>query len=168
MKNSMGRPICHVVFAGAVVWAGCASQKQSTPEAQVDSIAVHDAVEEIWREYSASLNASDLDRWLSLWTDDGVQMPPDEPPVVGKDRIRERNQGFLDLFDFDMSITNQEVVATSDWAYSRGVYEATLTPKERGDPLHVDGKYMTILSRQSDGSWKIHRDIFNSNAAPTN
>ena len=129
--------------------------------------AVTAGVEDIWKEYSASLNAGDLERWLSLWTDDGVQMPPDEPPVVGKDRIRVRNQGFLDRFTFDMSITNHEVGAAGDWAYARGVFKATLTPKQEGDPILIDGKYMTILRRQSDGSWKIHRDIFNSNVAPT-
>jgi ketosteroid isomerase-like protein len=35
-----------------------------------------------------------------------------------------------------------------------------------GRPISIDGKYMTILERQADGSWKIHRDIFNSNTAP--
>ncbi len=35
--------------------------------------------------------------------------------------------------------------------------------KEGGEAVTVDGKYMTILQRQPDGSWKIHRDIVNSN-----
>jgi len=140
--------------------AGCASQQAP------DQAAATAAINEIWKEYSASLNAGDMDRWLALWTDDGVQMPPDEPAVVGKERIRARNQRFLDQFRFDMGITNAEVRTAGDWAFARGTYRASLTPKQGGKPIPIDGKYMTILTRQADGSWKILRDIFNSNVAP--
>jgi uncharacterized protein (TIGR02246 family) len=124
------------------------------------------AVEGIWKEYAASLNAGDINRWMALWTDDGVQLPPDEPPVVGKNKIRARNEAVLQKFNFDIGITNQEAHTAGDWGFSRGVYRATLTPKQGGAPISIDGKYLTILARQGDGSWKIHRDIFNSNVAP--
>ncbi|HEY3012678.1 MAG TPA: SgcJ/EcaC family oxidoreductase [Gemmatimonadales bacterium] len=137
---------------------GCASQRD-------DPTAAKAAVDKIWQEYSASLNAGDLNRWLALWTDDGIQMPPDEPPVVGKERIRARNAAVLDRFKFDIGIKNEEVQIVDGWGYSRGTYKATLTPKQGGQTIPIDGKYMTILARQSDGSWKIHRDIFNSNLA---
>lgn len=126
------------------------------------------AVEGIWDEYASSLMDGDIDRWLSLWTEDGIQMPPDEPPVVGKERIRERNQAVADQFTFDdMEIQNAEVASAGDWAYARGTYTATLLPRGEGIPIRVDGKYMSILRRQPDGSWRIHRDIFNSNVPPS-
>ena len=50
-----------------------------------------------------------------------------------------------------------------DWAYIRGTYKATLQPKQGGEPVLIDGKYMSILAKQPDGSWKLHRDAFNSN-----
>ena len=119
--------------------AGCASQQRG------DETAVRAAVNDIWKEYSASLNAGDIDRWLSLWAEDGVQMPPGEPSVVGKKRIRVRNQGFLDRFTFDMSITNEEVGVAGDWAYARGTYAATLSPKQGGDPVLIDGKAIVSI-----------------------
>jgi uncharacterized protein (TIGR02246 family) len=149
-----------LVLAASVGLAGCAS-----PQVTSDQAAAA-AVNEIWREYSASLNADDLNRWMALWTDDGIQMPPDEPAVVGKKGIRARNQGVLDQFSFNIAITNAEVRTAGDLAFARGTYKATLTPKRGGNPIPIDGKYMTILSRQSDGSWKIYRDIFNSNVPP--
>ena len=69
----------------------------------------------------------------------------------------------LDRFAFNMKISNEEVRAGGDWAFARGTYQATLTPKAGGAAGSIDGKYMTILTRQADGSWKIYRDIFNSN-----
>jgi ketosteroid isomerase-like protein len=62
-----------------------------------------------------------------------------------------------------VAIFNEEVRVAGDWAYSRGTYSATLTPKAGGEPREDSGKYLTILERQSDGSWKIARDCFNSN-----
>ncbi len=152
-----------------VLLAGC------SPRRGADSQAVTAAVNAISTRYSSTLNAGDLDSWLALWTDDGIQLPPGEPPVVGKDQIRARNKGVLDKFTVNLSVTNAEVGVAGDWAFDRGTYTATLTPKGGGRALPIDGKYLTILKRQPDGSWKIHRDIFNSNvpsqqltAAPSN
>ena len=158
------KPLLHCsiyVLAGAMLLpAGCA------PREETDAEVVTAAVNEIWSQYSSSLNSGDIDAWVALWAEDGIQMPPNSPPVVGKERIRERNKAVLDQFSFDMSITNEEVEVAGDWAYSRGTYMATLTPKQGGEPVLIDGKYMTILLRQPDGSWKIRRDIFNSNVPP--
>ena len=107
-----------VALGALVVFFGGASHLHGASQQQGDQTAVAAAVEQIWKEYSASLNAGELDRWLSLWTEDGVQMPPGEPPVVGKQRIRVRMQGVLGQFAFDITITNQEVAAADDWAYS--------------------------------------------------
>ena len=138
---------------------GCSSQDR--PDTEADAAAIN----AIWSTYESSLEADDIDAWLSLWTENGVQMPPNEAPVVGKDQLRERNGAALQQFTFEMDITNEEVVVVEDLAYSRGVYTAMLTPKDGGQSIPVDGKFMTILHRQPDGGWKIHRDIFNSNVA---
>lgn len=143
----------------ALALFACAPQRANDPAAT--TVAVNDLL----KEYAASLNSGDLDRWVALWTDDGIQMPPGEPAVVGKERIRTRNGAGLDRFKFDMGITNEELRVAGDWAYIRGTYKATLTPKQGGDPVLVDGKYMSILAKQPDGSWKFHRDAFNSNVA---
>ena len=145
------------LLAGAMVLAGC-----SAPLAP-DVESVTSAVNEIWDRYSSTYNAGDLGAWMSLWTDEGIQMPPDEAPRVGREAIRARNGPLLDQFTYDMRITNEEVGVAAGWAFARGRYSATLTPKAGGEFTSIDGKYMTILQRQPDGSWKIHRDIFNSN-----
>ena len=141
--------------------AGCTSQDR--PDTEADTAAIN----AIWSTYVSSLEAGDIDAWLSLWTEDGVQMPPNEAPVIGKDKLRQRNGAALDLFTVAIDITNQEVGVAGEWAFSRGVYAATFTPKDGSQLIPVDGKFMTILSIQTDGGWKIHRDIFNSSVAPS-
>lgn len=128
-----------------------------------DLEAVTAAVEANWAEYSAALNSDDIDRWAALWLDDGVQMPPGTALREGKATIAEAVGASMEAFAYDMEITNLEVLLSGDMAVARGLYTAELTPKAGGDNVYVDGKYMSVLMRQPDGSWKIYRDIFNSN-----
>lgn len=122
------------------------------------------AVYEIWDQYATSLEAGDVDAWISLWTDDGVQMPPGVPPVIGKANIRAGLLFQLSLFTFnDFQINTAEVRRSGDLAFARGTYTVTLLPVGGGPGIFVDGKFMTIFEKQQGGAWKIHRDAFNSN-----
>ncbi len=132
-----------------------------------DPAEVADAVNAIWDEYEASLLAGDVDRWIAQWMEDGVQMPPDMSPRVGKETIYAAVSGFLSQYEYtDFVIDNEDAVANGDLAFARGTYAASFAAKSGGDPVSVEGKYMTILRRQADGTWKIYRDIFNSNVPP--
>jgi ketosteroid isomerase-like protein len=52
-------------------------------------------------------------------------------------------------------------------AYSHGTYAFTMTSRrEGGDTLEISGKFLTILEKQVDGSWKIAIDRFNYDASP--
>ncbi len=69
----------------------------------------------------------------------------------------------VDASDMVMAINPLEITINGPWAYSRGVYTQNLTNKSTGVKTLVDGKFLTILKRQQDGSWRIYRDCFNSN-----
>jgi uncharacterized protein (TIGR02246 family) len=153
------RTAVHVVLVAGVVILVSGCVRPALPPVP-DARAAADA---IFARYAASLSAGDADGWATLWTEDGVQMPPDAPPVVGKSQIREKLRSLLAQFRFEMRIHTEEVRTAGDWAFARGMYAATLTPKAGGPEIPIDGKFMTILARQSDGSWRIYRDIFNSN-----
>ena len=47
-----------------------------------------------------------------------------------------------------------------------GVYTQDLKARATGETAHVDGKFLTVLKQQDDGSWRIFRDCFNSNVPP--
>ena len=148
------------VIVGLIL-VGCQAAASTPP---LDEGAVTAAVEEIYTEYVASLEAGDSNRWLAQWTEDGVQLPPGAPPNIGTEMIGKRNRGMLEKFTVEMEINTDEVtVAGDDLAFARGLYTATLTPKAGGDSVAIDGKFLTVFQKQPDGSWKIYRDIFNSN-----
>ena len=160
MNNKFLLQFAVCIFAGMTLLAGCSSQDEANLEA--DTAAIIDFM----NQYRSSQNAGDIDRFMSLWTEDGILMPPNGPPVIGKDQIREGTIGRFDQFTFDLDGTEAEVEVAGGWAFTRGTYTITVTPKEGGQPVFIDGKYIGILERQSDGSWILHRNIFNSNVAP--
>ena len=131
-----------------------------------DTVADIAAINEIWNQYSLAINSADYDLWISLWEDNGVQMPPDAPAVFGKEQIRVVNESKFEPFNVNVTIKNDEVLIDGGLAFSRGNYTAALTPKAGGETINVIGKYLTILKKQIDGSWKIYCDCFNSNVPP--
>jgi len=118
----------------------------------------------VWNEYAAAANDGDLERWMALWIDDGIQMAPDVPRRVGTDEIREGMQPVFDLFDMsNMVIDTEEVRILGDRAYSHGTYVFEMGPKEGGETKSYSGKFLDILEKQVDGSWKIAIDCHNYN-----
>ena len=124
-------------------------------------------VYELWNEYAAAVNDGDMERWIALWSDDGIQMAPGAPRRVGKAEIRREMQPLFDLFDTSkMIIHTEEVRILGDRAYSHGTCEFEMAPKEGGEAKSYSGKFLDILEKQVDGSWKIAIDCHNYNIPP--
>lgn len=132
----------------------------------MERIQVADVIQvyELWNEYAAAMTAGDMERWLSLWIEGGIRMPPGAPRRVGKEQIRAEMQPRFDLFNTNMTVNPEEVRVLGDQAYSHGLYAFTMTPKGGGDTAEVSGKFLTVLEKQVDGSWKIAIDCFNYDA----
>jgi uncharacterized protein (TIGR02246 family) len=91
-------------------------------------------------------------------------MAPDEPPRVGKEQIRAAMQPAFDLLIMsNMIINTGEVRILGDQAYSHGTYTFETTPKEGGETTSFSGKFLDILEKQIDGTWKIAIDCHNYN-----
>ena len=57
----------------------------------------------------------------------------------------------------------EELIFTGDdWAFERSTYQLLVQPREPGNPVEDHGKFVVLWHRQSDGSWKMARDIDNS------
>ncbi|UCE39007.1 MAG: hypothetical protein JSW00_07240, partial [Thermoplasmata archaeon] len=99
----------------------------------------------------------------------GVQMPPDAPARVGKEQIRENMKPVFDQFNMEAAVDIFEGKVYGDLGLTRCNGTLDLTPKAGGETIHAtpDGKALTLYERQSDGSWKIVYDCFNSNIPPT-
>ena len=141
------------------IFFGCAQEiKETDMEADIAAIKAH------YDKYFISGNANDLDLFISLWTDDAIRMEPSYHAVVGKEKIRAFFKDSFEKFEADIAPYGEiQVEVCGDMAYSRGTYVLKLTPKEGGETFVFDGKWLDILKRQDDGSWKIYIDCINKN-----
>jgi uncharacterized protein (TIGR02246 family) len=122
---------------------------------------------ELLLDYATAINDGDIERWISLWTEEGIQMPPVTLRCVGKSEIRREMQHQFELFQTSkMSIQTDEVRILGDWAYSHGIYEFEMTPKSGEESSLVSGKFLDILEKQSDGTWRIAINCYNYTTPP--
>ena len=128
------------------------------------------AIKEMLNRYANITNAGDWDQWISLWADDGVQMPPDDPARIGKEQIRAAMKPQFDQLNLDIVIHSiEDAKIHGDLGFTRCIYSLKATPKAGGETINVmpDGKALTLYGRQPDGSWKIVYDCVNSSTPPT-
>ena len=94
-------------------------------------------------------------------------MAPGVPRRFGKELVQAAIKPKFDLFIIHMTINTEEVQILGDWGYSHGTYVLEITPKVGGETTRNSGKFLDILEKQIDGSWKIAIDCHNFNA-PSN
>jgi len=121
------------------------------------------AIDKVRDIHVGALNAGNADAWVGLFSDDGVQMPPNAPANVGRETIGPWSRGLLDNFAVQFGLTVDEVRVLGEWAFERGDYAISLTPAA-GDPSMQDsGNYVTIYQKNAGKGWQMARDIWNSN-----
>ncbi len=128
-----------------------------------------EAIKDVLRRYGALINEGDFESWIALWDAEDRQMPPGARARVGVGAIREGMEPAFENMDFEFELVSiDEATVFGDLGLTRCTYSLWATPKEGGDTIGVmpDGKALTLYERQSDGSWRIVYDCFNSNVAP--
>lgn len=123
------------------------------------------AINQIRFDWAAAYNAGDIDTLVGMYTDDYVDYPNDAPTYAGLDALRASFEQQLTGMDASTTITSEELLLLGDHAVDRGTFETVLAPEGGGDPVSVSGRYMVVLRREADGSWKLMRGMDNT-AAP--
>jgi uncharacterized protein (TIGR02246 family) len=132
-------------------------------DGEVNLAAEEAAVRQADRAIVAAGNAHDIEALLDQIADDARMLPPNAPPVIGKDAIRELANALLSP-DFEVRHDLDEVVVSNggDLAYVSYAYELTFTGLE-GTPVTETGKDISIYKKVADGSWKLAIDMWSSN-----
>jgi len=118
--------------------------------------------------YVTAWKAADADRIAELYAEDALVMYPNQPAVIGRGAIRDYFKAFFgELVQKDFALASDEIVIAGPWAFDRGTYRWQAVPRAGGDPVEDNGKYLVVLQQQTDGTWKIARDMDNSDRAAT-
>jgi ketosteroid isomerase-like protein len=107
--------------------------------------------------------ARDWDGFASFFTEDAVWMPPDQPPLIGKDAWWSWiGEGWEQSTIEQLNSSHEEIVISGDWAYERH------NETQIGPGRQMNFKGIFIMHRQVGGSWKIARYCFNLSPVPDN
>jgi len=116
------------------------------------------------RDFAAALNAKDAKAAAALYTEDAVLIPPGEPIVQGRAAIEEYWRGALESGGIrDVSVETMDAHSSGSLGYETGSFVLTVNGPD-GQPVVDRGRYVELLRRESDGTWRSTHGIWN--AAP--
>ena len=118
-------------------------------------------IQKVLETYLAARVAGDANLWLSIWDEDGVQLFPGSR-ANNIDALRKVTPARFEAVPVNSAeIDTDDITVVEDFAFAHGHFIIERMVDGAGVPF--DGKFLTVLKRQADGTWKIFRDCSNSN-----
>lgn len=142
-----------------ILW-GCGGPPGTGADAAADLAAIR-ALQSSWNE---AVEAGNIDGYVAVLDADIELMPTDAPPIRGADNYRAFLQPvFLnDTYRIEV-VSPAEIAVDGDLAYARYDYIIHRTPKGGSKTFSTLRKYLDVMRRQKDGSWRVYKHIWNYN-----
>jgi uncharacterized protein (TIGR02246 family) len=140
------------------------SAEDERAEATITMQAVADsakpALNAVLMQWTEGMTKGDPTMTAGTYASDAVSMGPNTEPVSGAAAIMDFQKAFLAAGTVtDVSAKTDELYPVPpDMILEFGSYALTLTPKG-GKPAPDHGRYVNLWKKQSDGTWKVYRDM---------
>ncbi len=137
------------VLALSVGASACSGKEQTfgTADAQ--------AIRQATATLGTAFNAKDVEKILSLYTDNSVFMPPNKPLLRGRAALKGFYEGLLNGGSTDLTLTPDDVAGHGPLAYESGSYSMM------NGSSHDRGKFLFVF-RNMGGNWKIEYTSWSS------
>jgi uncharacterized protein (TIGR02246 family) len=116
-------------------------------------------IKNVTENWEAAVRAGNVALLSTLVTDDAVFLAPGAPPVKGREAIEALYRNVFAKFNIEQNSSCEEIQVIGEWAFGWGPDSITLSPIAGGNPVKWKGYAITILRRQTDGSWKFARGV---------
>ena len=141
--------------AGLVVTAAIVGTSIVQGQTKTDPI-----LNKLAADFAAAYNAKDAAKVASMYTEDAVVMPPNEPMLTGRTAIEARWKKEMQS-PVTLGLTPTESSTSGDRAHEAGIVSITLP-----DGSKLTEKYLVVFKKVGS-DWKIAYDIWNSDTPPT-
>lgn len=155
------------------VAALAACQRQETAEQkqmrmETESGAFQQVIADRAEQYERYTATNNFDSLVMLYTENAVEMPPNEPARTGRDAIRAAADGMGKIYSQKLDIQPVSSSASGSIGVDRGTFTAELTPAAgapRGTrPMKDAGKYLAHWHKVGD-QWLLAELIWSSDSA---
>jgi uncharacterized protein (TIGR02246 family) len=137
-------------FLGLAFLALSSCQPAVGPISEDDVAAIRSLV----ADFDQAVLSGDWNRFLGMFTDDAVLMPPNDAMLPMSDFLAWiEPMGYSAL---EHRIEFVDIDGYGDIAYARGTYSERFTVEGVDEPIEDSGKVLGVLRKQPDGSWLFH------------
>ena len=96
----------------------------------------------------------------AMYADDAAILPPGSPMVQGRESVQAFWKSMLDMGMSNLDLVPTEIIVSGNNASEVG----TLTYS--AGEMTGTGKYIVLWVKGDDGTWRLHRDIWNEDTTP--
>ena len=158
------------VFVGAAVLAGACAGPDKTNQLQLTDEGLlftsGDArdiaeIRSVLREMERADSNENIDGILAVYAPGVTWLPPEGPPICGIEKIRPRYESLFEKHDVSVQILEHEIRVARPYAYCVGTTHVLLKPRDGGDPVLNQDKFLMIL--RYDGNWRVSHLMWSKN-----
>ena len=136
-----------------VVLAACVTKTD-------DDVTAVNGVRDAWAAAWKSGNAANL---AALYDENALHAANHEASLQGTIALASSyGAQFGQVTPTNLVLNSDRTEVSGDLAYDFGTFQYSVTPKNGGAPVSDSGRYLVVLKKQADGTWKIVADMDNS------
>jgi uncharacterized protein (TIGR02246 family) len=142
---------------------GCSNSPAPPPDTRAADLQAVKDVEAAWVRDIAT---KDADKFAGYFAEDGSALYPGAGTLNGKAAIKAAMAPYMADPNFSLTFQSTRAMASKggDMVYLQGTYTMTVTNPKTKKPMTDKGKYLTVYTKQADGSWKAIADTSNSDS----
>lgn len=136
------------------------TQLTQTKTTVMDTTTEKAAIEKLLLTYRDALNASDTNKAIALYTEDGVFMPTNAPTAKGQKQLKAGYDFVFSNIKLTIEFTIEEIEVSGDIAYAVTSSAGTTLVHATGETNPEANREIFALKKVG-GDWKIARYMFN-------
>ncbi len=110
--------------------------------------------------YRDALNASDVNKVLPLYTEDGIFMPSGAPTAIGTEQVKGAYEFVFSNIELSIEFYIDEISINGDYAFARTTSKGSTLIHATGATVPEENRELFVLQKEN-GQWKIDRYMFN-------
>ena len=120
-------------------------------------------IKRISAERAKAFNEGDAAGIARHFSEKCFLMAPGGQTKTDPAQVKAYYQAIFDRYQTGLESGYEDVKVDGDLAYGRGFAKVRLKDKSTGEETSTTAKYLNILERQPDGTWKTTHDVWNDN-----
>ena len=108
-------------------------------------------------------NEGNYEAFMAQMDADAILLPNGGSSIVGIEAIRTVYKDYFKNFNYEVTESIDEITVSGEYCYAIGSWVGSMNPVDGSAPIHYNNKLLTIYKKQKNGTWRIYRNIFNSN-----